>query len=118
MGVLPLLGVGLLGQLAAATQNGALGGVVAIGVFVPAGLLIVLGLLAALPHLGHRLLEGQRPRSALARAVGGGVALGLAATTAWLPPFFALLALLVGGWLLGIGLSTVLGGRGAPPNAS
>lgn len=121
MGVLPLLGVGLLAQLAGASKDPTLGGIVALGVLVPAGLLIVLGLLAALPHLGQRLLEGQRareeerPRSALTRAVGGGIALGLAATTAWLPPFFALLALLVGGWLLGIGLSTLVGRRAATP---
>jgi hypothetical protein len=111
VGVLPLLGVALLTQLVAQTSQQTLGTLVGVLLLVPTGLLIVLGLLAALPHLGERLLERGRPRSPLARAVGGGVALGLAATTMWMPPFFALLLLLLGGWLLGIGLSTALGRR-------
>jgi hypothetical protein len=124
MGVLPLMGVGLLGQAAASADQPTFTRIFAVGVVVPAALLVLLGLLAALPHLGQRLLEGPRtsesarPRSALARAVGGGIALGLAATTAWLPPLFAVLALLVGGWLLGIGLSTLVGRRRAPPTAA
>jgi hypothetical protein len=47
--------------------------------------------------------------------VGGGVVVGLAATTAWVPPLFALVALLLGGWLLGIGLGAVLGRRTQAP---
>lgn len=115
MGILPLLGVALLTQAAHAAGNPVLSTVVGLAVQIPALLFVVLGALAALPHLGARLLERDRPRSLLARSVGGGVALGLAATTAWAAPLFALVALLLGGWLLGIGLGAVLGRRPPAP---
>jgi len=111
MGLLPLLGVGLLANAVGQAQHETLGALFGILVLVPTGLLVLLGLLAALPHLGERLLERDRPRSPLARSAGGGVALGLSATTIWIPQLFALLLLLVGGWLLGIGLSAALGRR-------
>ena len=85
---------------------------------MPVVLFLVLGAMAAVPHLGERLLErGHAPLGARRAPMGGGVAVGLAATTMWVPPLFALVALLVGGWLLGIGLGAALGRRAAalPP---
>jgi hypothetical protein len=116
-GLLPLLGTALLMRAAQALDNPTVGWVVGLLVVVPVILFLVLGAMAAVPHLGERLLERGAPRSALGRAIGGGVAVGLAATTLWVPPLFALVALLVGGWLLGIGLGAALGRRPAalPP---
>jgi hypothetical protein len=108
-GLLPLLGAALLARAVEALGDPTLGYVVGLLVLVPLILFVVLGAMAALPHLGERLLERGTPRSALARAVGGGLVVGLAATTIWVPPLFALVALLVGGWLLGIGLGAALG---------
>ena len=112
MGVLPLLGAAILLQAVAALGSAAASWIVFLAVVVPVVLALLVGAMAALPHLGERLLERGSPRSPLARAAGGGVVVGLAATTAWVPPLFALVALLLGGWFLGIGLGAVLGRRG------
>jgi hypothetical protein len=114
-GVLPLLGAALLGQAVAQVGEQGLAGVYALVVLLPVGLLMLLGLLAALPHLGERLGGERGPSSPLARAALGGLALGLAATTAWLPPLFGVVALVLGGWLLGIGLTAVFGRRAPAP---
>ena len=117
-GLLPLLGAALLLRAVEALGVPALGWVVGLVIVVPVLLFLVLGAMAAVPHLGERLLERGTPRSALGRAMGGGLAVGLAATTMWVPPLFALVALLVGGWLLGIGLGAALGrspAAGSPP---
>jgi hypothetical protein len=113
VGVLPLLGAAVLTRAVGALDSTAASLALVLAVLVPLVLALLLGAMAALPHLGERLLERGTPRSLLARAVGGGVVVGLAATTAWVPPLFALVALLLGGWLLGIGLGAVLGRR--PP---
>jgi hypothetical protein len=110
-GVLPLLGAALLGQFVAQAGQQGLSGAYALLVLVPLGLLMLLGLLAALPHLGARLSGERGPSSPLGRAALGGLALGLAATTVWLPPLFGVVALLLGGWLLGIGLTALFGRR-------
>lgn len=117
MGALPVLGAALLGRAVEALGAPALGVAYALLVVLPLGLALVAGAMGAVPWLGERLLERGTPRSPLARAAGGAVALGLAATTAWLPPLFALVALLVLGWLLGIGLGA-LGGRRPPATAA
>lgn len=109
MGALPVLGAALLGRAVEALGAPALQFAYLLLIVVPLGLALVLGAMAALPHLGERLLERGTPRSALARSAGGGVALGLAATTVWVAPLFALVALVLLGWLLGIGLGAVVG---------
>lgn len=114
-GVVPLLAAALLGRALEALGSPALMLAYLVLVVVPLALALLLGALAAVPHLGERLLERGTPRSALARSVGGGVALGLAATTLWIQPLFALIALLLGGWLVGIGLGTLLGRPSAHP---
>lgn len=114
-GVLPLLAAALLGRALEALGSPALLLAYLLLIVVPLALALLLGALAAVPHLGERLWERGTPRSALGRAVGGGVALGLAATTLWIQPLFALVGLLLGGWLVGIGLGTVFGRPATPP---
>ncbi len=115
-GVVPLLALALLGRALEALGSPGLMVAYLVLAVVPVSLALLLGALAALPFLGERLLERGQPRPLLARCVGGGVALGLCATTLWLQPLFALIALLLGGWLVGIGLGCVLGARAAEPD--
>jgi hypothetical protein len=108
MGVLPLIGAILLAQGAHALGLPALVWVVGLGVALPVALLLLLGALAAVPHLGGRLLASSAgERSLLVRASVGGLALGLAGVTWLLPPLGALVTLLVAGWFLGAGLGTL-----------
>ena len=81
-GVLPAVGVALLG--AGAERSGVPGLGLAWGVLLglPALLLSVLGAMAAIPHLGATLLRGGVDRSLLARSVVGSLTLGLAMVAA------------------------------------
>jgi hypothetical protein len=108
-GVLPLVGAMLVSWgLAGAGLPPAWGLVV----WLPVLLLTVLGALAAVPHVGERLLAaGASVRSPLARAVFGAWAIGLAHATWVLPPVGLLVSLATAGWCLGVGLGIVAKGR-------
>lgn len=107
-GLLPVVGIGLLGAAAAATHVQALTAVWAIVLFLPAALLMLVGALAAVPHLGGALLRTREERSLLARSVVGTVALGLAlGATAAVPPLVHFVAMILAGWFLGAGLGVV-----------
>ena len=117
-GVLPL--VGALALSAVATNAGAPS--LTLVLWVPLLLLAVVGAVAALPHVGERLLRAGQGASLLARATVGGLVVGLAMATWILPPLGLLVTLLVAGWLVGVGLGTLWDPRresGSPaPNAS
>jgi hypothetical protein len=81
-------------------------------VWIPVLVLTVLGALAAVPHVGERLLAtGASVRSPLARAVFGATAIGLAHATWVLSPLGLLVSLTTAGWCLGVGLGIVAKGR-------
>jgi hypothetical protein len=100
-GILPLVGAMLL--TAAAAPAGA-GGVVAIVVWLPIGLLTVAGSMAAVPHLGGRLLKSGADASLFARSAVGGIAVGLAMATWAVQALGLLVSLLLLGWFLGAGI--------------
>jgi hypothetical protein len=100
-GVLPLVGALVLS--AVATNAGA-PPALALAWWIPLLLLAVAGAMAALPHAGERLLRAGSQASLLARAAVGGLVVGLAMATWFLPPLGLLVTLLVAGWLVGIGL--------------
>jgi hypothetical protein len=100
-GVLPLIGALLLSEaIAKAGAPEAVGLVV----WIPLLLVAATGALAALPHVGERMLRRGRETSLLARAAVGGLVVGCAMATWLFPPLGLLVTLLVGGWLVGIGL--------------
>jgi hypothetical protein len=100
-GVLPLVGALVLAAVLA--DAGAPHGLVLV-VWAPLLLLAVGGATAGVPHVGERLLRRGAEASLLARAVAGGLVVGLAMATWMLPPLGLLVTLLVAGWLVGIGL--------------
>ena len=107
-GLLPVVGIGLLGAAAHATHIEALEVVWAVGVFLPTALLAFIGALAAVPHLGAGLLRGQKEHSLLARAVVGSLALCFAlGAAAALQPLVHFVAMIVLGWFLGAGLGVI-----------
>jgi hypothetical protein len=105
-GVLPLVGALVLSAVASNVGTPSL----SLVLWVPLLLLAVAGAVAALPHVGERLLRAGPEASLLARATVGGLVVGLAMATWLLPPLGLLVTLLVAGWLVGIGL----GGLWAP----
>ena len=106
-GILPLVGAWLLGAAVHHAGDRTLVGAYALVVLLPLCLLTVTGALAAIPHLGARLLARGEDVSPLRRSLVGGLVVGLAGTTWVLPPLGALVSLFLFGWFLGIGLSTV-----------
>lgn len=107
-GLLPVVGIGLLGAAAHATHVKALEIVWAVGLFLPTALLAFIGALAAVPHLGAGLLRGSREHSLLARAVVGSLALCFAlGASAALQPLVHFVAMVVVGWFLGAGLGVI-----------
>ena len=107
-GLLPTVGIALLGAAAGATHVQALVAVWAVVLLLPAALLMIVGALAAVPHLGAALLKGREDRSLLARCVVGTVVLGFAlGASAALKPLGLLVAMIVAGWFLGAGLGVV-----------
>lgn len=110
-GLLPLVGAGLLGMAAQATGVEAVEVVYAIVIVIPVALLVLVGSMAAVPHLGAGLLRGGEERSLLVRSITGALVLGIGvgvigAAVRELAPF---LGLIVFGWFFGAGLGTVWG---------
>ncbi len=121
-GILPALGVGLLGQAVGHAGVPFLGGAYALVVLLPAAALALLGAMAAVPHLGRGLLGAGHDRSLLVSVVTGALVLTLAGAAAVVlgrAGGAALFGLLVGGWFLGTGLGAALdrANGGAAPTA-
>ncbi len=119
-GVLPIVGAGLLGVAAEATGSEAVQIVWGIVFGLPAMILIAVGGLAVVPHLGGRLIArspGQE-RSVLAKCVAGALVLVLAiGTLGWAAkPIAPIIGVLVAAWFLGTGLGTIFRPRSLPEN--
>lgn len=107
-GILPVVGLALLAMAAEATHVEALVIVYAFVLVLPALLLMILGALAAIPHLGGALLKSREDRSLLSRCVVGTLALGLAlGASAALKPLIPFVGVIVAGWFLGAGLGVI-----------
>ncbi len=116
-GLLPVVGIGLLGAAAEATHVEALVVVWVVALLLPAALLMIVGALAAVPHLGAGLLRSRDDRSLLARSVVGALVLGLAlGASAALGPLVHFVGMIVAGWFLGAGLGVIF--RPASPRAA
>ena len=75
---------------------------------LPAALLMLVGALAAVPHLGAGLLRSREDRSLLTRCVVGTVVLGFAlGAAAALQPLVHFVGMIVAGWFLGAGLGVI-----------
>lgn len=123
VGSLVLVGVFAAAAGAAHSGSPALGLVVAVVLALPACLLWLAGAMATLPLLGERLLGSRGPTaSPLSRAVAGSLALAVAlipGVVFRLVPLGFLMALVVLGWPLGVGLAALLSrARSAPPATS
>ena len=115
-GLLPAVGIMLLGAAAEATHVEALVIVWVVALLLPAALLTIMGALAAVPHLGGALLRYREDRSLLSRCVVGTVVLGFAlGASAALQPLIAFVGTIVAGWFLGAGLGVIF--RPASPRA-
>jgi hypothetical protein len=116
-GVLPSVGIALLG--AGAQRSGIAGLPLAWGILLglPALLLALLGAVAAIPHLGGTVLKGGDARSLLARSIVGALTLGLAIlAAAWaFPPLGPAVLAVLAGWFLGAGLGVLFLPRTSPP---
>jgi hypothetical protein len=112
-GVLPIVGVALI---VGGAQHSAPGTERVLGplLSLPLALAMLVGLLAAIPHVGREALG--RRGSPLSSAVVGAIVVGgpLAAGAA-VPALGLVLLLLVGGWTTGIGLGALFGRTAAPP---
>ncbi len=108
-GILPLVGAALLGSAAEGAGNEVFAGAVAILVFLPLALALVVGAMGAIPHLGGQVLRSGVEASPLARASAGGLVTGLAMVSWLLPPLGVLVTVLLAGWWVGIGLGGVAG---------
>lgn len=119
-GVLPLVGAGLLGVAAEATGSEAVQIVWGVVIGLPVMVLIAVGALAAIPHLGSRLLARGREseRSLLARCIGGALVLILAlGPLVWgVKQIAPVVGVLVAAWFLGTGLGTIFRPRTSPEN--
>jgi hypothetical protein len=101
-GVLPLVGAVLVSW---GIERGGLPKGIHLVVWVPILLLVLVGSLAAVPHVGGSLLRGGADASPLRRAVAGGLVTGLALSSwAIFPAAGLVVSLLLFGWILGIGL--------------
>jgi hypothetical protein len=103
-GVVPILGAALLGRGVALVGQPALGAVYLLAVVLPLAIALLLGAMAALPHLGARVLRADPPPSPLRCASVGGLVTGLSMASWVLPPLGVAFSVLLAGWLLGIGL--------------
>lgn len=117
-GVLPLVGAALLLRGAREALGEQAAGVLGLLVGLPLLLALLVGLLAALPHVGGRALARGAERSPLVSHLAGALVLGFPLLLwAVAPPLGLLVTLLEAGWCAGIGLGCVLGPRpaAAPP---
>lgn len=117
-GLLPLVGSGLIISGASQALGPQVGGLLGLVLGLPLLLAVLVGLLAAIPHVGGQVLSGGEERSPLARHLGGAIVVGFPMLLWPLLPHVALVvSLLVAGWCAGVGLHTVLGAR-SPRSAS
>jgi len=117
-GLLPVVGAGLLGAAAEATHVQALVVVWCVVILLPIALLMLVGAMACVPHLGAGLLKDGEQRSLLARAITGALVLGLASgAAAALRPLAPFVGVILAGWFLGAGLGVVFRPREAPEDA-
>jgi hypothetical protein len=106
-GVLPLIGVALGARGVQVTGSPVLGGLFALVVVLPLAVALLLGAMAALPHLGAQVLRADANPSPIVCASVGGLLIGLAGASWLLPPLGVAVSVLFAGWLLGIGLGAM-----------
>lgn len=114
-GVLPLIGTALIGMAVEKAHSQAVETAFIILVVIPLFLALIAGAMAALPHLGARLLKDGDEAGVLRQALVGGGVIGLAGTTWVVPPLGGFLSFVVLGWLVGAGMGTVFPAHAAPP---
>ena len=113
-GVLPMLGVALIGAALGQANNPVLGGVYALVLVLPLGLALLAGAVGGIPRIGARLLKDGAEAGELKRCLVGAVVLGLSALTLVIPPLGALVMFLATAWLVGIGVGAVIREKQAP----
>lgn len=107
-GILPLVGAALLARGVELTGSQAAGGIYAVLVGLPIALAVIVGAMAALPHLGRQVMKADSDAAPLLRASVGGLVAGLAMLSWALPPLGVLVSVLLAGWFTGIGLGAVV----------
>lgn len=108
-GVLPIIGAGLVARAVETAHNPTIEGIYALVVALPLALALLVGAMAAIPHLGGQVLRSGAEASPLARATTGGLVTGLAMVSWLLPPLGVLVTVLLAGWWIGIGLGGLVG---------
>lgn len=109
-GILPLVGTGLLGWAVEKAGSKAFEQVYVLAIGIPLLLAMIVGAMGALPHLGRSLLKGGAESGPLKAALVGGLVLGLLGPTWILPPLGLFLTFVVMGWLVGVGIGSVMPG--------
>ena len=107
LGLLPILGVLLLGAGLDRLGSKAATDIVGLVVGLPLMLFMLAGTLGAVPFIGRRVLAGGDDAGVLKQASAGSTVLALTCVTVPIPPLFGLLLFLMAGWVLSIGLGAL-----------